>query len=379
MSFRFHVLGLPHTSINPEYIHCAYSMKLRKYTQMMVPRGHEVILYSNEGADVPCENVQILSEGERAHFFGSHNRQKLYDLKWDSNEPYWRLFNERCIDKLRPRARKGDFILTASGNCARPIADALPNSYSGIPTETMFVEPFIGYYGTFSRYRVYESHSHREWCMGAAGIKGEDNDSAVIPNYWDLADFVAPADPGETWQKLQEWLKGRPYYLFIGRVIHEKGIDIAEEVTSEDLGVGMPLVIAGQGGVKAHAPDGVFLFGAANAGERAALMTNAVACLCPTRFREPFGGTAAESQLCGTPAITTDHGAFTETVDPRWRCASHREFIEAAQRAAVLSTVERLAIKLAAEWRWSLEAVAPQFERYFGRLFNMWEQGWYQR
>jgi glycosyltransferase involved in cell wall biosynthesis/SAM-dependent methyltransferase len=371
MPFRFHVLGLVHTQINAEYVHCAYSQKVRKFCQMMVPRGHSVTLYSPEGADVPCENVEVMSEAERASYFGPHDPQKLYDLLWDSGQPYWQLFNQRCIESLRSRVRKGDFILTTSGCVQQPVADAFPGSYSGPPGPVFFVEPFIGYYGTFSRYRVYESHAHREWCMGKANVGTADNDTAVVENYWNLDDFVVR----EVSPKVKAFQAKGPYYLFFGRVIPVKGWHVAVEVTRH---IGARLIIAGQGDPGVLEPH-VDFFGAADVADRAALVTGAIACFCPTAFREPFGGTAVESQLCGTPAITTDHGAFTQTVDEEWRCNTHREFIEAARHAAKLLPSQRALIKKDAEAKYSLEAIAPKFERYFQRLTDRWGAGYYAR
>jgi glycosyltransferase involved in cell wall biosynthesis len=368
--FRFHVLGLVHTAINKDYICCAYSQKLKKFCDMVVPRGHHVTLYSNEGADVPCENVQIFSEEERAHFFGSHDRKKLYDLKWDSNEPYWQRFNDRCIEALRPRVKKGDFILTAAGNVARPIGDAFPGSYSGNQQTVCLAEPFVGYYGIFSRYWAAESHAHREWLMGSLGCKVENNDTAVIENYWDLRDFEVVDLPHV--KALQT--KG-PYYIFVGRIIPDKGWGVAVDVCRD---IGARLILCGQGD-PGPLPDHVEFFGPANVQERAALVTGAIGAFCATHFREPFGGTAVEAQLCGTPAITTDHGAFTQTVEERWRCASHREFIIAARLAMTLTPSERAVIRTSAESKYSLEAIAPKFERFFQRIIDRFGAGWYAK
>ena len=378
MPFRFHLVTMPHVQVNKEWLHCAYTQKDVKYSKMMSSRGHEIILYGNEGSHVEgaSEIVQLLTEEERASFFGSHDRNKLYHLEWEAHHPYWTLQAERAIPALKARIRRGDFILSMSGHCHQPIASAFPGSCS-VPQDVTWVEYGCGYYGTTSKFVVYESETHREWMHGKRDSRVEDNNDAAIPNFFDLADFVVPADPGPKWQELQAWLRGRPYYAFVGRVIAQKGTHIADQVAAD---VGLPLVIAGQGAWKVpdEASEMVFKFGAANVAERAAIMTNAVAGLNPTSFREPFGGTAVEFQLCGTPAITTDHAAFTQTTASEWRCASHREFVEAAKRAQILTPRDRHWIRTKAEERFSLDAVGCLYERYFQRLADRWAGGWYQ-
>ena len=91
--FRFHMVTMPHVQVNKHWNACAYTQKDVKYVAAMAPRGHEIILYGNEGSNVGhgVEIVQLLTEEERSSWFGGHNKQKLYDLRWDSNEPYWRL------------------------------------------------------------------------------------------------------------------------------------------------------------------------------------------------------------------------------------------------------------------------------------------------
>jgi glycosyltransferase involved in cell wall biosynthesis len=366
---------MPHTTTHPDYCHCAYTAKVYKALRMFSRRGHTCIDYSNEGALVKSgvTHVDIFTEAERASYFGPHDKQKLYHIIWDPGQPYWLEYNKRLVEALKPRVKPGDFILTLSGCCqVFAVGDHFPGSYFGTQTGPALVEWGIGYYGVASRYRIFESQFHRAWVFGRADVKNDDNDAAVVHNFFDMDEF--PVNPPIS-PRVAGAINDRPYYLFLGRVINDKGLDIVLDTIKA-----IPesrLIIAGQGEFTPPS-DNVVMFGHANVEERAALMTNAIAMLNPTHFQEPFGGTAVEGQLCGTPVITTDHGAFCETVEDRWRCASHREFVEAAKRAAVLSPGERLAIRLAAQRRWSLEAIAPRYERYFGRIFSRFGAGWYE-
>jgi glycosyltransferase involved in cell wall biosynthesis len=213
----------------------------------------------------------------------------------------------------------------------------------------------------------------------------EDNDDTIVPNYFDRHDFPAcPRGQDDRLSLLQgldecsrEKLRDivtNPYFVFVGRIIDSKGWRIAVEVTAE---LGARLVLVGQGD-PGDLPPHVIHYGYASIPERGVLMACARASFAPTHYREPFGGVAVEAQLTGTPAITTDHGAFVETADAMWRCASHREFLDAASRAVALHTEERLALRERALARYSFEAVAPLYERYFSRLYARWGRGWYE-
>jgi glycosyltransferase involved in cell wall biosynthesis len=94
-------------------------------------------------------------------------------------------------------------------------------------------------------------------------------------------------------------------------------------------------------------------------------------------YLEPFGNVAVEAQACGTPAITTDWGAFTETVlhgQTGFRCRTLREFIDAA---LTCHTLDPWAIRQHAVANYSLEATAVKYDRYFRRLLTVWGDGWY--
>ena len=357
MAFRFHLLGLPHTWTHRDYWSaCAYTAKIWKFVDMMAPRGHECVHYGNEGSDVDCEHVTLLSEKERESFFGPYDRNKQAPaFLWEADRLHWSMFNGRAVEEIRKRIRPRDFILTLTGACSAPIAHALPDH--------MTVEYGIGYYGTFSLYRCYESHAHREWCHGAKGHKGDDYHDAVIPNYFDVREFPEPAPNTKD-----------PYYLFVGRINEDKGWRTAVEATKA---IGARLVLAGQGDPGELPPHCQFV-GPITIEQRGALMSQAVASFAPTRYREPFGGVAVEAQLCGIPCITSDHGAFVETVHPTWRCTTLREYAAAARRASALTLQDRQNIRARAQDRYSLEAVAPLYERYFDRIYDLWGDGWYQ-
>lgn len=321
---RFHVVGLPFPS-SPA---CAYEGKVRRFAPMMEALGHEVITY--------------------------HARDDELDAtrSYDPDSLSWRRMNARVTEEIRAAARPDDFVCLIAGRCQQAIAESLP---------LICVEFGVGYSGTFSPYRVFESYAWMHAVYGAytnpvdvMAVEGHFYD-AVIPNYFDAGQFRT-GSPGN-------------YYLFLGRLTERKGYQIAADACER---LGARLILAGEGTPPAYGQH----VGLVDHQDRADLLAHAKAVFVPTRYLEPFGGVAAEAMLSGAPVITTDFGAFTETVThgvTGYRCHTMAEFVEAAKRTPDL---DRAAIRSHALGRWSLEAVGPQYEAYFERLFGLWRGGW---
>jgi glycosyltransferase involved in cell wall biosynthesis len=110
---------------------------------------------------------------------------------------------------------------------------------------------------------------------------------------------------------------------------------------------------------------------------RAKLFQEAKGVFVPTVYVEPFGGVAVEAQLAGTPVITTDWGAFTETVEhgkTGYRCRTLDHFTFAAQNVVNL---DPFYIHKRAVANWSMDHVRWMYQEYFQMLSDLWGKGWY--
>jgi glycosyltransferase involved in cell wall biosynthesis len=315
--------------------------------------GYPVYLYAGEENEAPCtEHISCLSERERAAAVGD----KHYCMaSFDYTLPHWRHFNHRAANTIRQRAQAKDFICLIGGLAHKAIADALPN--------LMSVEFGIGYAGTFAKYRVFESYAWMHTVYGAQCGHAQNVDGRwfddVIPGYFERERF--PFSPTK-----------QDYCCFVGRLIERKGYGIAVEVCKA---LGMRLLIAGQG----TPPDYGEYLGVIGPEERGKLMTNARACFVPTIYIEPFGNVAVEAMSCGTPVISTDWGAMTETVvhgKTGFRCRTFQQFLDAVEDVQQL---DPYAIRDHAISNYSLEPTAVKYQAYFQRLLTLWNEGWYSR
>lgn len=331
-----HLVAFPHTRLDGGYDTCAYTQKVSKLRRMDL--GHTLSTYGCQGADVE------IAEATRP------DSQAL--PSWPDDHE-WEPFNNAAARAVKERAEPGDLLLLAGGYSQREIAAALPALTA--------CEPGVGYEGITTNFCAFESHAWRHHVYGLKGIRDGRWFDTVIPNYFDPDDF--PQGPGDG-----------GYLLFVGRLIERKGIRAAVEIAQA---AGVPLVVAGPGELAEFDPGGYATHvGVIGPRERAELMGDAVALIAPTLYVEPFGGVAVEAQLCGTPAITSDWGAFTETVDDRWRFTTLGEAVAAIGRAA---DADRDAIRAHATSQYSLDEVAPRYAKWFDRLLSLRGDGWYTK
>jgi glycosyltransferase involved in cell wall biosynthesis len=362
--YTFHLLGLAHIPTSKVIYACAYTQKIVNLSKMLTELGHKVILYCTEGSNVPdVEMVTVGSEATRREVYGNYDWHKDF-FKHDPKDNVHLEFNNNAIMEINRRKQERDFLLCPMGNYDQPIATAV---------DLMTVESGIGYTGIFADKRVFESAAWMHYLYGALRLQEGCWYDTVIPNAYDIRDFpftyATPADKED-------------YYLFVGRLIQRKGLQIAADVTKT---LGAKLIVAGQGdlsnveGVDLSHYDNLEYIGTVDPAQRFELMRKARAVFVPTHYIGPFEGVAVEAQLCGTPAITTDWGVFQETVQQGvtgFRCRTFREFVRAAQAWA---TIDPNNCRAWAVQRYSTDMVKWQYQIYFDRLYDLWsERGWYQ-
>jgi glycosyltransferase involved in cell wall biosynthesis len=332
---------------------------------MMKSLGYEVYSYASEEneADV-TELITIYPKSDQLKWFGDNDfHTKFFNITWNPSDEHWVAGNARASQAIRKRIKPGDIICLIAGSCQQAIALEFPNN--------PVVEYGIGYKGTFADFRVFESYAHMHWVYG-----NQDSDNgifydAVIPNYFDPADFKVGYEKDD-------------YYLFIGRLIQRKGAEIAVEATRR---LGTKLIMAGQGvvsksGNKIIAEDGMIYegdhiehIGHVGVEERAELMSKAKAVFVPTTYLEPFGGVSIEAMFCGTPVIATDFGAFPENVIHGLSGFRFRTIGEATKFAELSNTLVPSRIALYARKNFSTSVIKYKYDSYFQQLTDLYNGG----
>jgi glycosyltransferase involved in cell wall biosynthesis len=357
-TYTFHVLGLPHTVSNTDYVACAYTQKAVKFGKMMKARGHRIIHYGHEDSNLECdEHVTVTTNADLQKAYGNHDWRKTF-FKFDVNDHAYQTFYRNAIHEIGKRKGKNEFLLPFWGAGVKPVCDA--------HSDMIVVEPGIGYAGGhWAQWKIFESYAiYHAYCgLKNVGTCNQSWYDTVIPNYFDLEDF--------TYQEKKE-----DYFLYLGRVYNGKGVHIAIEATKR---AGVKLVIAGQKEDGYDLPSHVEYVGYADIEKRKKLMAGAKASFLPSMYVEPFGGVQIENLLSGTPTITTDWGAFAENNlhgVTGWRCRNMSDFIEAINR---IDEIKPSACRAWGE-NFSLEKVGDMYDKYFTDVYNVYAgEGWYAK
>ena len=358
---RLHVLSVPHTASRKEYTVCAFTQKVINFCKMYKEQGMHVIHYGREDSEVICdEHVTVTTRELHEKVYGIYDWKNL-GLKYNENDEVFSTFNKNCITEIAKRKQPGDIILFFFGIAQKPVCDAHSDLYC--------CEPSIGYPSSFAPYKVYESYAVMHALQGQPAVQKAEYKfyDAAIPSGFDLDEF-----------QFQD--KKQDYFMMCGRMVWSKGVDIAAQVCAE---IGAKLILAGTSygphdcNLGNEWPPHVSYVGYADVEKRKKLMAGAKGLFCPTIYNEPFGYVAIEAMLSGTPVITVDWGAFTETVPhgvAGFRCRTFEQFVWAAKN---IDTISPHACRQWAAENYNFQKIGKMYKEYFQSLQNLGKDGWY--
>jgi glycosyltransferase involved in cell wall biosynthesis len=328
-----HILSNPYGPVNLNNRSDPFSVAAVKFIKYMTSYGWDCVHYSVVGADVPCETIQCL------------------DVITDDKDLNVSSYNLTAGQAIHRRKSSGDMIVCFHGIENRGACDLNPDLRA--------VEPSIGYDSTavFAPYRAFVSYAQMHMYYGTRGMLMTPSwFDTVIYNAIDSREFDFNTDKDD-------------YFLCFGRIISTKGIDLAIQATEA---TGSRLIIAGPGSLEhigyTSIPKHVEVLGIQNAEQRRKLMSRARAVMGLTYYVEPFGNMIVEGLMSGTPAITTDWGGFTETVQEGitgFRC---REFQDVVRAIENIDNIDPLSCRSWAFSNCDDTIVHPQFDRWFRKL-----------
>ncbi len=351
---RVQLLSLPNTQTTRAYSLDGFCMATIRFCHLLKKLGHHVTLYASEENEAPCDElVTVIKKDEQETFLEGLKGdptpyQYAYIEEWS---PIWQLANIRMVKELAKRKQDRDFLCMIGGASQKPVADAHP--------DLMCVEYSIGYQASFAPYRVFESRAWQHATYASQNIADVRFFDDVIPCFYEPTEFPYRA-------------KKEPFALYVGRLIPRKGLEIACRASQA---AGIPLKVIGHGD-KNLVTHGAEYLEALHIDARNDWMARASCVLTPTTYIEPFNQVAVEAQMCGTPVVATDLGGFTETIEQGvtgYRCHMLGEFAQAIRDCQHL---DPRIIRQRAERLYSIDAVAPQYQRYFDRLSLLWGEGW---
>lgn len=386
---NIHFLGFSHTITNTQFSGCAFTSKVLRACEGFTNAGHQVFHYGSPGAEVICtEHINIVSEKTRDNLLNRiQNEEKHQQIYHTNDDIHDKTFYVAAGAEIRKRIEPGDYVMiNFNGFYPDLVSDTLWDMQD---MPIFIVEMSIGYCGAYkARYKVFESYCIQTWHKAQwqrnwelhqekhgddSGVGWDANTCHNVNAQWtdDVIRFFLDT------RQFQYTERKEDYFLFVGRLIPAKGIELAVKATEA---AGVKLKVAGQGILKDalgyDPPDHVEYIGYIRPDERKELMAKAKGGFVCTLYSEPCGHVIGEYGLSGTPVITTDWGGVRENILPGRTGYVVRSLQEA--RDAILAISEgNIASADCRKWamNFTTPRVIPLYEYYMKRISAAREVG----
>jgi len=352
-----HMVAPFHTIVSHEFSHCAFTGKVHRFSKMMRMYGYHVVEYSNgESESEASEKVSLLSKEKLLELRTKKKEDEFVGNDAVIGSPIWQEFNKLLLMEMLKRVKQGDIICYPFGNTHPALATIFQHG-------VYHVESGIGYPGVFLDMRIYESSAWMHWHFGKENNSNGKNYQWVVPNYYDKEDWDVNLHPQD-------------YVLYFGRITPEKGMNTIVEIAKR---INKKVILCGQGDPTDYLDKcaNIEYKPPIHGRARSELLGNAYCVLMPTTFIEPFGGAGVEAQMCGTPLIASNYGAFRETVIEGvtgFRCNTLGDWLDAIER---VGSLDRQKVADIARSTYSLEACGKLYDKIFMDIANLGDKGWY--
>ena len=378
---RLHLPAIPHTITTNEYSHCAFTGKVLRFSPMMRSRGFEVYHYGVETSEpnatkhidlftiTEWEELRIVSyKALHPHLSFDEVKNKLNDKRnfvgdlANMGTLLYQEFNVRLRKSLLENYRgpTTDIVCLPFGQSHEPSIQGL---------NVLSIETGIGYPDSYQQFRIFESYAHLHTTLAVEKTQNK--------NYW----FVAP-----NYYNVLEWplnLIPKRQIGYFGRICNIKGCAVVVEVAKRFPHI--DFILCGQGDPEPYLKDAsnIIYKPPLHGSDRGEFINSLTALLAPSYYVEPFCGVNVEAQLCGTPVITVDNGAFVETIEPFKTgvlCHTLADYCNAVQMA-LDGKFDRQYISDRAKKMYDMYNVAKTYEYIFKNVLdiNNGNNGWYSK
>lgn len=330
----------------------AFVQKVYKFCKFMKNRGHEVIHYGHPDSLVDCtEHVNVITKQQHFEQYQGQDWKDL--LPQTTGNRLHKIFNENAAKEIMNRSNGAkDIVCAFWGFGHKECCDIVKKNKKGI-----IVESSIGYDSFFAENRVFESYAQMHKIFGLFKEKTPSFYNQVIQPCFYPEDF-------EYKEKKDD------YFIYLGRMIDLKGIDIAQKIaqaTKTKIKFVGPQNTKNE--INKNCKYSEFI-NTVSYEERKSLLANAKGLIAPTLYVEPCGWIIMEAMFSGTPVITTDFGGFSEynlNGVTGYRCKSFNEFIHAALN---LNLINKQNCRRYAENKFSVSRVSNLYENFFNLLID---------
>ena len=333
---NIHILGVPYSITNEKFLSCPFTQGVYNFLKMMEGESsiESILHYGHANSDLPdyVENVVVSDDDDLmeayGYYSGTETISNLFDAKLGDSAHF--KFNKRAIPKLDKNVEDGDLVLFSMGAGQQLIYNSLQPREEDIGC----IEYMHGYFHTLVEdFRVYQSNGHR---IAAETREATLANADTFSNKSKFSSRVISWGPNPddfVFEKNKD-----DYFVFLGRIIEEKGIDLCIQLANI---LGFNLKIVGPGSLQNLGYDvegfseNIEIIGFADREKRKELLRGAKGMLAPSICYETLGWQVIESMLSGTPVITTDFGGYTETVIDGvtgYRCNTFLEFTDAINK-----------------------------------------------